>query len=428
MSYRSDTQLAYDYFSRNDLIGASRALAKQIPTARMTDLRGIAWRLLNAELSPKSYSLGSHDGPATGCVVYPDGNTVATVGEDGLVRVWDIAWRRMLKSFAPMIGPVHAIAISPDGKTLALGGKPILATLDKALVYLLDSKTGMRKGTVHNHATTIESIRFSPDGRLIAAGSRYEPVQLSTIDGKKLTSFSSDSRNGLIAFSPDSKLLATSVRKTEVYIWDCETGEHIDDVGLPGAIGSINWSSIGDYFVVSEKFGPKIVVFDAEDREPLDFLQFSTQDAHAVAVIAISGDGQAITAGDADGKLIVWQASPLSWRSDIEKFGKRAYSRPIAEPFAIDNERFTSIVLLNNGSIVTTHSDGNVIVSNPLQTAAEIHSIEFDVTAVAAAADESVYLGSSDGAVHRFSLNTGAHRPFFLQLVWRLLIWQLAVI
>jgi WD40 repeat protein len=47
----------------------------------------------------------------------PGGKTLATAGSDNTVRVWDLARHRQVGD--PVTGSVYAIALSPDGNTLA---------------------------------------------------------------------------------------------------------------------------------------------------------------------------------------------------------------------------------------------------------------------------------------------------------------------
>ncbi len=271
MSYRSETQRAYEHFSRGDLVGASRSLATQIPTEGMNDLRGIEWRLLDAEINAKRCMLGSHTGPATACVLYPNEDLVATAGEDGLVQLWDLVARKRLRSFNPKIGQIHAMAISPDGKTLAVGGTPSAGLFGFAAVHLLDSVTGAAKAVIQPHKTTIESIQFSPDGKSLAAGSRYEEVKLTTIAGKPSHSFTNTDRNVSIAFSADSRFLATAWEKKKLFrIWDCQSGDVVRDVECQDYVHAIRWSPEGGYIAVSGKRYPWIDAFDAADRSEIN--------------------------------------------------------------------------------------------------------------------------------------------------------------
>jgi WD40 repeat protein len=51
----------------------------------------------------------------------PDGETIATVGDDRNLRLWDIASGRRIGILEGHAESVKAVAISPDGKTLATG-------------------------------------------------------------------------------------------------------------------------------------------------------------------------------------------------------------------------------------------------------------------------------------------------------------------
>jgi hypothetical protein len=53
----------------------------------------------------------------------PDGRMLFTVTSDGTVRVWDRSSARVVKEFDWNIGPLTAVACSPDGTLAAAGGK-----------------------------------------------------------------------------------------------------------------------------------------------------------------------------------------------------------------------------------------------------------------------------------------------------------------
>ena len=248
MNYRSDTQRAFYSYSQNDLNQTQQILAKQVPKSPQIDLRGVEWRLLDADVNAKLQMLGSHTGRATECVLYPDGNTVATAGEDGQVQLWDIGQRKKVKTFDPQIGPIHALAISPDGQTLAVGGQP-RGVISFAAVHLIDAQTGELKSKVQRHTTTIESIEFSPDGNLIAAGARYKPVTLSNVNGENSHTLLAETRNESIAFSPDSRFLATGSNECQFQIWECESGKVLregarNESGNSAAIGCAGRSAV----------------------------------------------------------------------------------------------------------------------------------------------------------------------------------------
>ena len=67
-----------------------------------------------------------------------------------------------IKTEVPVVSPVASVKFSPDGKLLAVGGY--------REVRLLDPATGKVLATLSGHADYVRSIAFSPDGKMLAAG------------------------------------------------------------------------------------------------------------------------------------------------------------------------------------------------------------------------------------------------------------------
>ncbi len=411
VNYRTDTQRAFDLYSQNDLSRAQQVLAKQIPTAQQVDMRGVEWWLLDAEIHAKLQLLGSHSGVINECVLYPDGNTVATAGEDGSIQIWDIQQRRRVDTFAPQIGAIHAMAISPDGQTLAVGGKP-RGVVNIAAVHLLDAHTGQPKTQIQRHRTTIESIEFSPDGKRIAAGSRYQSVMLSAIDGTGFRTLPSKTRNETIAFSPDSRALATCSNERHFQIWDCETGTMLRDGTVAGRSDHLSWSPCGGYVVVTgwdDK--PWIDAFDVETGAPLANIAIDNLNQVRVHAITIAADGETISAGDSAGNVHQWRLNADDAKAYLKSRERRLREYGIIDPRRVGAAGITALVHLADGSIVTTHANGQVILSNQDRTAARISAVDFDVTAADGWSESSLVFGSSDGSIRRFDTDTGQTTP-----------------
>lgn len=100
---------------------------------------------------------------------------LVTGSKDKTVRVWDIKNKTLSKILRPPIGPGHegkifAVAISPDGDTIASGGYTG-TTWDQAFsIYIFNRLTGQLTKKISDLPSSIGDLEFSPDGRLLLAG------------------------------------------------------------------------------------------------------------------------------------------------------------------------------------------------------------------------------------------------------------------
>jgi len=78
---------------------------------------------------------------------------------------WHVLWERATRQIAPLYGherDVRALAVSPDGRTLASGD-------EVGIVRLWDVRTGSAVGVLEGHALSISRLVFSADGSLLAS-------------------------------------------------------------------------------------------------------------------------------------------------------------------------------------------------------------------------------------------------------------------
>ena len=89
----------------------------------------------------------------TGAVaaVAAHGDALVSGGEDGTVRIWDLAEARPVRQRRGHTGWVYAVAISPDGRTIASAG-------DDATIRLWRLDTGESTGVLSGHLRRIRSL------------------------------------------------------------------------------------------------------------------------------------------------------------------------------------------------------------------------------------------------------------------------------
>ena len=109
----------------------------------------------------------------------PDGQTLVGGGniptadinhQAGLVTLWNVETGEIIHTLEGHRGGVHAVAMAPDGKTVASGGDgPVLAlpgaTRVISEVRLWDIATGRLLRTFHGESGVVRGLAFAPDGR-----------------------------------------------------------------------------------------------------------------------------------------------------------------------------------------------------------------------------------------------------------------------
>ncbi len=118
--------------------------------------------------------MGLHSAALREIIADPQYRILVTSSADKTVRLWDRSTGKLLKILRPPIGKggegfVHTIAISPDGNTIACGGN--LRSPDKSQnIFFFDRESGRLIKRISGMPQAIMSLRFSKDGRRLAAG------------------------------------------------------------------------------------------------------------------------------------------------------------------------------------------------------------------------------------------------------------------
>lgn len=196
--------------------GATIASAGEDGTVRLSDV---------ATRTTIGAPMRGHRGLVFSVAFDPAGTLLASGGEDRTVRLWDVASRRQVG--APMRAPrgrrtgIATVAFSPDGATVAA------ATLG-GTVQLWDVRTRRMRGAPLGQAGTnpLLDLAYSPDGRRLATAAQGGTVRIwnvgaRRVDGAPILGHVGDAR--AVAFSPDGRTLATGGADGVVGLWDVAT-------------------------------------------------------------------------------------------------------------------------------------------------------------------------------------------------------------
>jgi WD40 repeat protein len=98
-----------------------------------------------------------------GIAFSPDGNTLATVCEDGNLTLWHprtLAIKGILHSVLPGL---HSVGFSPDGRRIVAGSN------GKEAIKIWDFASREELVTLEGKGSLFSYTRFSPNGNMIAA-------------------------------------------------------------------------------------------------------------------------------------------------------------------------------------------------------------------------------------------------------------------
>jgi WD40 repeat protein len=159
----------------------------------------------------------------TNCLAFsPDGKTLAGFASASEAVLWETANGREIGRFAmPQGSPLRALAFSPDGKTLALGGAGEWG------FSLWDVAKGQLRRRWKGKCPWGNSIAFARDGKTLASGGFDGAVRLwETATGKEIRKFEGKGTVNAVRFSPNGKALAAT-GSAETILREMKTGKQL---------------------------------------------------------------------------------------------------------------------------------------------------------------------------------------------------------
>lgn len=270
-------------------------------------------RLWHSGLEDAAEVLRGHASYVYPVAFSPDGKTLASGSWDRTVRWWDVLSGEEI-AFLGAEGNVWCLAFSRDGRQLACGHNKGLDVRDARTGRVL---AGPRPGHV-------VSVSYSPDGKLLAAGTGSGTVHLwntRSLVEVGVLQVESDSTISALAFSPDSSALAAGASPplpsnrilgaASVSLWSVSSLRRLAQIKNPesgaahyrGAL-ALAFSPDGSRLVAGWG-NSAITILEVPSLVELLLLREHTNEVFAAAY---SPDGTRMASGGRDGFLRLWNA------------------------------------------------------------------------------------------------------------------------
>jgi WD40 repeat protein len=293
---------------------------------------------------------GNHLAPITRISTDATGHWLVTASEDKTARLWDAQSGQALSVLRPPVGAgalgaVYAASISPDGRTVALGGNTDFDGSSSHLLHLFDraSASILPKSTVPGIEAPITQLAWSRDSQLLAVGLRQQGLRVfrrnlqllggdseyneaifgaefsadgklavASLDGairiyqtgpKGLTRVArktaSDGKPYAVSFSADGRTLAVGYQdQARVDLLDSSTLAVLSSVQLKGGnLGRVVWSADGSTLFAAGSYAtggrfPVLAIDQGGRGTPREVGQFS----NTVMALAALPDGSVAAA------------------------------------------------------------------------------------------------------------------------------------
>jgi WD40 repeat protein/tRNA A-37 threonylcarbamoyl transferase component Bud32 len=263
------------------------------------------------------------DGDAGAIAVRPDGRTVAIGRADGTVSLVDLRSQVEHSLSGRHSAAVNSLVFSPDGSTLAT------ASAD-GTVIVWDVGSAAKREELKAHTASVQTAAFSPDGRTLYTASFDGTAIAWDMSGDRRLgrALAGDAKSNGGQFSPNGKLIAIGYENGSIGLWDAANGESLGTLGTPGpepshpvarAINVVQFSPDGTKLAALAANG-NATIWDVQSRSLLRGPSAATSSiaGPVIPVVRFSPDGATLAVAAPTARVTLWDVATGSSLGALE--------------------------------------------------------------------------------------------------------------
>lgn len=223
-----------------------------------------------------------------------NGNSAAEVHDNDTIRLWNIASGDKTR-IAKTGDAVSAIALSPDGQTLAIGYPN--------RIDLLDTSTRKTIRTLAGFQTEVNCITFAADGQTLAAAEDTIIHIWGVAGGQLRRTIVSFGKVTALRFAPGGRTLAGASENGLLSLWDQQTGVQIGQLKKhKAAVNAIAFSPNGELMATGGD-DQTVIIWEMASGKPRRTLK-----GHDLTVtsLAFSPDESLLASGSGNASVVLW--------------------------------------------------------------------------------------------------------------------------
>ena len=198
---------------------------------------------------------------------------------------------------------MNAIALSPDGKTVASGS-------DDGAVRLWDIERGKMIDKWMGHSEEAQAVCWSRDGKRVLSCSGDETTRIWNVEsgdsetlGPIATPLNAQFNScHATVYSPDQTMIATAGR--DIKIWDAKTFELLTTLALAQGVCSLVWAADGKTLISGSHEGGDIMAWNTTTWKRIAL--WPTEHRECIYAISISPNGRIIASASLDHTAQLW--------------------------------------------------------------------------------------------------------------------------